>query len=151
MSSVTQDMSGPVSVEFSLPATRDSLRLVRLVTESFLVERAPKVLPERREEVLLAMQEACTNVVRHAYSHVAAPGTLGVSLRIDRGQLSMAVIDEGMGYDPSSVPSPDCSPPREGGMGVYLIHQVMSKVTYERRDAKNVLRMECCLATLEGD
>jgi serine/threonine-protein kinase RsbW len=131
------------AVELSLPAQRESLSLIRDTFDSFL----RKQLEQRSEfhldlgEINLAVQEACTNVVRHAYPP-GGEGRLLVRAECGLYLLRIAVVDEGRGYDPDAIPSPDPWEPREGGFGLHLIRTTMSKVSYHRRDNQNILLME---------
>ncbi len=56
--------------------------------------------PVFTDDVRLALSEACTNVVRHAYRHAASPGDMLVSILLEAGQLVVAVVDQGVGIDP---------------------------------------------------
>ncbi len=48
-----------------------------------------------RADIALAVSEACTNVVRHAYAHSPSPGPLTVEAYYDDGELVVVVTDEG--------------------------------------------------------
>ncbi len=61
-------------------------------------------------DLRLALSEACTNVVRHAYRDVCEPGDMRVQLLWEGGKLVMAVSDEGNGL----------GPPAMGGLGLGL-------------------------------
>lgn len=146
LSSLTQvlGMSGcEPAVELSLPAVRDSLGLIRETLETFFHKQLPSSMPpEEVEEILLAVQEACTNVVRHAYESSEEPGRMVVRAEARAYLLRIAVIDEGLGYDPEAIPTPDPLAPREGGFGLHLIRTTMSKVSYFQHECQNVLLME---------
>jgi serine/threonine-protein kinase RsbW len=53
-----------------------------------------------REDIALAVSEACSNVVMHAYRHQAAPGPLDVDAYRDDGEFFVVVCDEGIGMAP---------------------------------------------------
>ena len=53
-----------------------------------------------REDIALAVSEACANVVMHAYRHEAAPGSLAVDAYGDDGEFFVVVCDEGIGMAP---------------------------------------------------
>jgi serine/threonine-protein kinase RsbW len=53
-----------------------------------------------REDIALAVSEACSNVVMHAYRHEAAPGPLAVDAYRDDGEFFVVVCDEGIGMAP---------------------------------------------------
>lgn len=96
------------------------------------------------DEVALAVDEAATNVLEHAY-HGAPDRVLRVEMD-DRGPtFCVNVFDDGESFDPASRPSLDVRQMerdrRTGGLGVHLMERIMDSVTFERRAPLNV----CCL------
>ena len=61
------------------------------------------------------------------------------------GGVMLTVEDDGPAFDPLSLPAPDLTASLEarrvGGLGVFLVRQVMDSVRYERRDTTNRLQM----------
>jgi serine/threonine-protein kinase RsbW len=53
-----------------------------------------------REDIALAVSEACSNVVMHAYRHEATPGPLAVDAYREGGEFFVVVCDEGIGMAP---------------------------------------------------
>ena len=96
------------------------------------------------DQLALAVDEAATNVIEHAY-HGAADRR--VELRFDaRGdELRVEVVDDGEAVDPRSVPQVDlrryASERRTGGLGMHLMGRIMDSVTFRRRAGGNV----CCM------
>jgi len=84
-------------------------------------------------EIQLAVDEACANVVDHAYQG-ADPGDIEVSCRLDDQILTVQVRDWGTGFDLTSVADPDLDAPLEertlGGLGLFLVRQVMDDVQF---------------------
>jgi serine/threonine-protein kinase RsbW len=84
-------------------------------------------------EIQLAVDEACANVVDHAYEG-ADPGDIEVSCRLDDQILTVQVRDWGTGFDLSGVADPDLDAPLEertlGGLGLFLVRQVMDDVQF---------------------
>lgn len=80
-------------------------------------------------EILLAVTEALTNVMRHAAHDVA---TDGIHLTLDRTphQLRVVLSYHGMPFDRASIPEPDLDTPRERGYGLYIIEHLMDEVAY---------------------
>jgi serine/threonine-protein kinase RsbW len=83
--------------------------------------------------IQLAVDEACANVVQHAYAG-QAPGDMEVSCSFDDQMLVIRVRDWGRGFVPEDVPEPDIDAPLEerclGGLGLFLIGQFMDQVQY---------------------
>jgi serine/threonine-protein kinase RsbW len=91
--------------------------VVRHVLGAFA--EALRLPPELVEDMRLAVTEACTNVVRHAYD--GEPGPIDVVIRSDGGRLDLVVSDRGRGLDPSA----DVSGP---GLGLPLIAALADSV-----------------------
>jgi serine/threonine-protein kinase RsbW len=93
-------------------------------------------------EVQLAVEEACTNIVLHAYGGRA--GFLRVSVRIEKDRLKIMIEDNGPPFDPTEhmtlhrATHDDIEGP-VGGWGIGLIRVLMDEITYERRRGKNIL------------
>ena len=96
------------------------------------------------EQVALAVDEAATNVIEHAYQ--------GATDRVfevrydDRGEdFKIEVVDNGATIDPRAMPRVDlkkfASEGRKGGLGVHLMSTIMDSVTFRRSARRNV----CCL------
>ena len=55
----------------------------------------------------------------------------------------MSITDDGAPYDPMSAPAADTTSPLEsrdpGGLGVFLVRQLMDRVEYARKDGRNCL------------
>jgi anti-sigma regulatory factor (Ser/Thr protein kinase) len=112
--------SGPDArsdIRLTLPARAESVVLVRHVVGALAETIA--LPPMRVEDIRLAVTEACTNVVRHAYRR--NPGNLDVAAVADARGLEVTVIDEGDGIRPH--------PQAEGGPGLGL--PLMAAVAHE--------------------
>ena len=78
----------------------------------------------------LAVGEAVTNIIRHAYDN--QPGhEIHLSLTIDDTKFSLRILDFGRKFDPANEPLPNLDTPREGGYGIFLMKKVMDEVTYD--------------------
>jgi serine/threonine-protein kinase RsbW len=93
------------------------------------------VEPDAVSDLVLAVDEAITNVIVHGYG--AQPDTPGkVELGVNREGMDVVVRirDEAPAFDPTGVPAPNLAQPLEkrspGGLGIYLIRQYMDEVTY---------------------
>jgi anti-sigma regulatory factor (Ser/Thr protein kinase) len=96
------------------------------------------------DEIALAVDEAATNVIEHAYR--GAPDRVVEVRYDDRGEdLRVDVVDNGAGVDPKRMPRVDleqyATERRKGGLGVHLMSKIMDSVTFRRSARRNV----CCL------
>jgi serine/threonine-protein kinase RsbW len=96
--------------------------------------------------VQMAVDEACSNVIEHAYG-TDAQGEIQVSCCIrDQDDLVVSVRDTGRPFDPTAVPEPpigaDLENLSEGGLGLYFMRKLMDEVTFyfDEREG-NVLTM----------
>jgi serine/threonine-protein kinase RsbW len=95
--------------------------------------------------ITLAVDEACANVIEHAYS---LDETRQVTIRatLDSQDLSFEIVDNGRGFEPSQVSEDDVAElirqRKSGGLGMRLIRAVMDDVKYQITPGeKNELRM----------
>lgn len=91
-------------------------------------------------EIGLAVTEAVSNVIRHAYGGDASQ-ELSVEVLLDDSNLIIEIVDRGQ--TPHGLPDaePDLDDPGPGGYGVYLIRTVMDEVEWSRQSRGNVLRL----------
>jgi serine/threonine-protein kinase RsbW len=120
---------------------KDLARIRGFVEESAMIcGISPTDLPG----VLLAVDEAVTNIILYGYAGGSGPVEIAVSRLPDA--LVIHLRDEAPPFDPTSVPAPDLTiPPEErvpGGLGIYLIRQSMDELSYRQRpDGGNELTM----------
>jgi anti-sigma regulatory factor (Ser/Thr protein kinase) len=84
-------------------------------------------------QLLLALTEAATNIMLHAYAGEKDRPILLV-VEGDQDQLTLTMYHHGAPFDPDAVAPPDFDGSREGGFGVYLIKQLVDEVYYFRDD-----------------
>lgn len=85
------------------------------------------------DALILAVEEACSNVCRHAYGGEC--GQIELTIESANGDVQVVLRDWGAAFDPLAVPTPDVTAPLEerslGGLGVYLMQQLMDQVNFE--------------------
>jgi sigma-B regulation protein RsbU (phosphoserine phosphatase) len=95
--------------------------------------------------VELAVDEACSNIIEHAYGS-NQDGDIECTCESDGAALTVVLRDHGKAFDPSIVPEPDLKSGiedrRVGGLGIYMIKQVMDEVHFDPLgEAGNLLTM----------
>jgi len=89
-------------------------------------------------DIRLAVDEAYTNVIKHAYNFDASK-KVKVKISTGNGKFTISLSDEGTAFDPASYEKPDVAERvmlrKRGGVGVYLIQKLMDDVEY-RKDGK---------------
>ncbi len=92
--------------------------------------------------ILLAIEEACTNVIRHAYLY-APGGTIRLKITLSSDRAIFEIIDTGRAFDFDSSGTPDLDryveTSRKGGLGLYLIRKIMDDVDYRSHRSGNRL------------
>ncbi|MBN1397163.1 MAG: ATP-binding protein [Bacteroidetes bacterium] len=83
--------------------------------------------------IILAVDEACTNIIKHAYQY-AADKEIEISIFPGTRSFEIRIYDNGNSFDPSQIRPPDLKEhlghKRRGGLGVYLMKRLMDKVEY---------------------
>ena len=93
----------------------------------------------------LVLEEAVVNVINYAYPKEDHE-SIYLSAKMQDGSIIFVLSDSGKEFDPTMAPDADVTLSAEdrqiGGLGIFLIRQIMNEVRYERIDGKNVLTLE---------
>jgi len=124
------------------------LRSVRSLVRSYLEDL--KLSGDRCDEVVLAVDEACANSMRHSYGG-RDDGTLRLTLGQQDDHVVIVLSDQGepipaacLARKELAAPDPDTVAP--GGLGVLLIYRVFDEVDYVPGDAQGnrvTMRLRC--------
>jgi anti-sigma regulatory factor (Ser/Thr protein kinase) len=92
----------------------------------------------------LAMEEAVVNVMNYAYP-IGEKGEIAIEATTDNGMLNFVIKDSGTPFDPTAKEDADTTLSAEerpiGGLGIFLVKQIMDNVSYEYKEGKNVLTL----------
>jgi len=126
-----------------IPSQTDNLEIIR----NFVNGVAKKVGfdGEESNKIELAVDEACTNVIEHAYAHDDNQN-IDIAIKIDYQKLIVIVTDKGQSFQMDEVEMPDMksylAELRVGGLGIYLMKTLMDEVDYQTKPGvKNEVRM----------
>ena len=108
-----------------LSALRDFVR-------SSSIEGFPEQNNTDLELIILAVNEAFTNIVIHAYNN-QPDHEIKIETEITKESIIIELADKGSVFEIESVPKPDLSGVRENGYGVYIIKTVMEQMTYSKK------------------
>ncbi len=93
--------------------------------------------------IQLACEEALVNVINYAYPD--KNGNLEITYDNRESGLQIEIIDNGIAFDPLSLPDPDITAPMEerriGGLGIFMMKKIMDCVTYRRDAERNILTL----------
>lgn len=95
-----------------------------------------------RVSIVLAIQELCVNIVKHAYA--GHPGTIEIEMNHTVEKLICVFRDQAptMYTMPAVIEPPDPLDLPEHGMGMFIIHQAFDSVTYEHSSNGNRWQLE---------
>ena len=136
-----------------LTGPMDHLRLVWQVGETLLDSVVFDEDPEgTRYNVLLALQEMVTNVLRHGYQ-LDEQKPVEVIFELADDQLQITMRDQGPAFDPLAFEMEDEEadgemPTEAGGYGIRIARMVMDDVQYSRDDGWNSLRLTKCVRVI---
>ena len=101
--------------------------------------------PDVRFNINLVLEEAVANIINYAYPKDEHE-SIYLSARMHEDSIVLVLTDTGKEFDPTMAPEVDVTLSAEerqiGGLGIFLIRQIMNEVRYERIDGKNVLTLE---------
>jgi serine/threonine-protein kinase RsbW len=119
-----------LSVPLRIAARLENLSRIRRFVEERAV--ALDVDPDVIPDLLLAVDEATTNVVVHGYQ--GREGIVEIEVLREEDALVIRLRDEAESFDPTRVPPPDLASPMEdrvlGKMGIYLVRQVTDEMSH---------------------
>ena len=93
----------------------------------------------------LVLEEAVVNIINYAYPKEEHQ-SIYLSAKLQDSSIVFVLTDTGKEFDPTMAPEADITLSAEdrpiGGLGIFLIRQIMNQVKYERIEGKNVLTLE---------
>ena len=109
------------------------------VTESHGID------PSVMMSINLALEEAVVNVMNYAYPE-GTIGEIDISVTFSDGSITFTIQDTGTPFDPTKVSNPDTSLSAEerpiGGLGIYLVRELMDEVSYCYENNHNILTLK---------
>ena len=130
---------------------RKDLRIKNQISE---LERVAQFIEEIGEELHLdmemqmnlnlVMEEMVSNVIFYAYPK-ESDSEIELLAKSDGKKLTFVLSDQGKEFDPTAKEDadPDVNPAEReiGGMGIFIVKNIMNHVTYQRLEGKNLLTM----------
>ncbi len=122
-----------MAVEYEL-CVKSSTQNLAAIAE-FVAERAREAGLDDDSifDIQIAVDEACTNTIEHAYA-TRSDQTLRVCCSVQDQEFVIRITDYGTPFDPDSIPEPDLEAPMEersiGGLGVFFMRRLMDSVEF---------------------
>jgi serine/threonine-protein kinase RsbW len=123
------------SIRLTIPAKPEYITLGRLALTGIARLRTEPLGEEVLGDLKLALTEACTNSVRHAYA--GGEGTVEITYELYADRLVVEVTDEGEGFEPPPDASAklDGDELSEGGLGIAIIEALADELEITERAA----------------
>ncbi len=121
---------GVRAVRLRIPAKPEYIALGRLALTG--LAQARSLDSDTIADLKLALTEAVSNSVRHAYDGVGE-GQVEIRYELRGDRISVEVVDDGAGFDPEEAPSFEGDELSEGGLGIAIIRTLADEVEIESR------------------
>jgi serine/threonine-protein kinase RsbW len=117
----SHSIDGAQAIRLTIPAKAEYITLGRLALTGIARLRAEPMPQEVLGDLKLALTEACTNSVRHAYA--GGDGLVEIVYELHSDRLVVEVSDQGEGFEPPAEPSSalESEELSEGGLGIAII------------------------------
>lgn len=117
--------------KFRVPASTEHLAMVRdKVRECVDLAGVPGKIAN---QVVLASDEAVTNVIRHSLGNDGV-SEVEIEIVVGDGKIKLTVRDEAPPFDPTKMPDPDMEEHvragKKGGLGIYLMRKIMDEMSH---------------------
>lgn len=133
--------------KLQISASTDNLQIIR----DFIQKLAQEAHfdEEQIDQIALAVDEACTNAIKHAYKYDTSK-KIDIEILLDTDKMEIVVTDFGPGFDPAKLPEPDINHSmkngKAGGLGIHLMKKVMDEVRFDiqpgQRNAVHLIKFK---------
>jgi serine/threonine-protein kinase RsbW len=133
MSAITNGDGHVRSIRLSIPAKPEYITLGRLALTGIARLRTRPLPQDVLGDLKLALTEACTNSVRHAYG--GGDGMVQIVYELHPDKLVVEVADDGEGFEPPAARSAAAEEDElsEGGLGIAIIEAVADELEIRER------------------
>ena len=126
------------------PANTETLAAVRSAVHA--AARAAGAAPDCADEIVLAVNEACMNIIQHGY-RFTADQVFHIELAVADGTLEILLCDNGEAVSERQLKPRALDDVRPGGLGVHFIRALTDTMAYLPPDEtwRNRLQIKKCL------
>ena len=126
----------------TIPSSTRYLEQARSFVEKYA--RAADLAEDTVEHFKIAVDEACTNVIKHSYKG-DANHQIDLAVLVDRDYFTVRIRDQGQTFQPEFYKEPDifelAKRRRAGGLGVHMMRRLMDRVEYRQRGKVNEVHL----------
>ncbi|MGB9665145.1 MAG: ATP-binding protein [Ignavibacteria bacterium] len=116
----------------SFKSQTKNLILIREFVKDFLSSK--KISNEDIEKIILAIDEACTNKIKHSYQFDETKDII-IKLKLINSEFIAEISDFGLPFNPEKVSVPNLDEnyinKKSGGYGIFLMRKLMDEVNFE--------------------
>jgi len=118
------------SFNMAIPSRTDNLGIIREFITS--IARRFGFNDDAIGEIELAVDEACANVIKHAYKYDESKN-IDITVETNGSKFTIIISDEGEGFDPDRLETPQqrLQKHARGGLGIALIKRMMDEVVFD--------------------
>ncbi len=131
------------TLEISLVNDLKEIARVAEHIDEFCASRS--IASEVAYAINLALDEILTNTISYGYDD-DAPHQIEISVYPETEALVIVMTDDSAAFDLSNAPTPDIGASLEerplGGLGLFLVHQMMDSVEYRREGERNIVTLK---------
>ncbi len=114
---------------------------------------AQDITSEVAYAVNLALDEILTNTISYGYDD-DEPHRIEITVGLEAEDLAIVIVDDSAAFDLSNAPTPDIGASLDerplGGLGLFLVHQMMDSVEYRREEGRNIVTLKKNKAAEQG-
>lgn len=129
--------SDVLTVRLTIPAKAEYITLGRLALTG--LARSGQLAEEALSDLKIALSEACSNSVRHAYRD-GRDGVVEISYELAPGRITIEVADDGNGFDLESLEAEE-GELTEGGLGIAIIRALTDEFELGERENGGGVRL----------
>lgn len=129
----------------SLTITNNISEIARLLETVYQFGRNNKLSDDIIYEVKLTLEELVTNIINYGHDD-GIKHYINIEIALSGNLLTLKTQDEGKPFNPIEHESKNMEKPFEereiGGMGIYIVRNLMDEIVYKRKDSANILMLK---------
>ncbi|MBB6461835.1 ATP-binding SpoIIE family protein phosphatase [Flammeovirga kamogawensis] len=127
---------------FSISNSFDEKLILTQKVEKYLLQKNVPTKALHKTQIIL--DEILSNAINYSFTNTATP-LISVSLKVDSTEICIKIMDNGVAFNPLEKEDPNVALSLDerqvGGLGIFIIKNLVEELSYERFDNKNCLRL----------
>ena len=115
------------NARLDVPASAENLKKIQDFIRGYIDNC--EGLESYKDEIVLAIDEACQNVIRHAYRD--KDGDVAIKLSFQNKEFIVSLEDDGTPAIPEKIKPRNIEDIKPGGLGTFFINQIMDSVSFQ--------------------